>query len=530
MTTTLRQLLLLAVILLATSAPLHAQTTPDWVTQTPNLTEITPFEAENRLLDSLPTRPGVAVTTAGRSVENRPIRVVHFHRPADTLPTAANPSPARPFTILLIGLQHGDEPAGREALLTLITDLTNHPDRLPPNTDLWILPTANPDGLVNNTRRNANNVDLNRDHQILSQPETQTLHRLARTLTPDLIVDAHEFRRDTSDYTNQGWLEWPLIMLDTANHPLLPLPVYTHGLQLIESAKPLMQTHAVNYARYLIGDAPPQGELRFSTLDPDDARNGLAFHAGLSFIIESGIYRQHPNPQHNLTERTRAYRLLFHHLITAHTRHPNLIPQIRAAANQPLPNTIPTNTLWAEALPESPDATPPATPTIPVIDQATGETLNVPAPGFRTTRVIKQRVQTPRTYLIPAQHAPAYRQLLDHHAIPYTIHPTPADPPHHLIEAVRLITVSTNYDNLYHRYDGLQQTQVLTPTPSHTELGLDQPGALRIDLRTMTPRDARRTIAILEPRMAFGLYQWPTYRQAINPQTNLIPVYRILPE
>ncbi|MGB2987300.1 MAG: M14 family zinc carboxypeptidase, partial [Phycisphaerae bacterium] len=68
-----------------------------------------------------------------------------------------------------ISTMHGDEPVGTEMCLYLIDHLTQNYGTDPDITDLvdeidiWIVPLMNPDGLVAGTRRNANNVDLNRN-------------------------------------------------------------------------------------------------------------------------------------------------------------------------------------------------------------------------------------------------------------------------------------------------------------------------------------------------------------------------------
>ena len=67
-----------------------------------------------------------------------------------------------PWKIFLYAQQHGDEHAGKEALLYLIQNLYKNPDWLPEDVELWIIPTLNPDGNKTNQRRNSNGKDLNR--------------------------------------------------------------------------------------------------------------------------------------------------------------------------------------------------------------------------------------------------------------------------------------------------------------------------------------------------------------------------------
>ncbi|WP_313113264.1 M14 family zinc carboxypeptidase [Aequorivita sediminis] len=59
---------------------------------------------------------------------------------------------------------------------------------------LYIIPILNPDGAQSYTRVNANNVDLNRDAQNLSQKESKCLNRLFNELKPDLCLNMHDQR------------------------------------------------------------------------------------------------------------------------------------------------------------------------------------------------------------------------------------------------------------------------------------------------------------------------------------------------
>jgi protein MpaA len=125
----------------------------------------------------------------GRSSDGRPITAVE---------TGDFDSPRK---ALVVGCIHGDECAG-----TAIAARLAH--RMPPaNTDLWIVPDANPDGRAAGTRGNAHAVDLNRNFpwrwqplggatdsgpRPLSERETRILYRLLRRLRPGLSIWFHQ--------------------------------------------------------------------------------------------------------------------------------------------------------------------------------------------------------------------------------------------------------------------------------------------------------------------------------------------------
>lgn len=59
---------------------------------------------------------------------------------------------------------------------------------------LSVIPILNPDGAIAYTRENANNVDLNRDAQDLSQKESIILRKVFEEIQPDLCLNLHDQR------------------------------------------------------------------------------------------------------------------------------------------------------------------------------------------------------------------------------------------------------------------------------------------------------------------------------------------------
>ena len=99
---------------------------------------------------------------------------------------------------LVVGVIHGSEPAG----LALIMQLRRMP--LPPHVHLWLVPTANPDGLAAGKRQNAHGVDLNRNWPAgcshtgdsgprpLSEPESKALRGFILRIKPKLTIWYHQ--------------------------------------------------------------------------------------------------------------------------------------------------------------------------------------------------------------------------------------------------------------------------------------------------------------------------------------------------
>jgi protein MpaA len=133
----------------------------------------------------------VEIIPVGMSLEGRPITAVR----------RGDPSGRR---VLIFGVIHGDEQAG----LQIVAELRRLP--VPAGVDLYLVESMNPDGVANNTRGNANGVDLNRNFpynwgplaepgdwqyagpSAASEPETQAVVELIGALHPDLVIWYHQ--------------------------------------------------------------------------------------------------------------------------------------------------------------------------------------------------------------------------------------------------------------------------------------------------------------------------------------------------
>ena len=151
-------------------------------------------------LVSLPVLPAEAAAqpvtrtvVIGTSVQGRDITAVHRYWPG--VKNAKR--------LVVIGSIHGDEPAGTRVARRLRTA------PLPRNVDLWIIPTANPDGLAARTRTNARATDLNRNFPYrwkrinvgkstysgrasASEPETRVLMAFFTKVRPRQTVVFHQ--------------------------------------------------------------------------------------------------------------------------------------------------------------------------------------------------------------------------------------------------------------------------------------------------------------------------------------------------
>ena len=148
----------------------------------------------------------VHATSFGTTVEGRPLPLVVVGDVPDARP--ASVMSAGRIRIWLQANIHGGEVGGKEALLMLLRDLVTgaHEDWLS-SLILLIAPIYNADGnermaLDNRpyqlgpvggmgTRRNAQGLDLNRDHMKLESPEARALVRAYSDYDPHVVIDLH---------------------------------------------------------------------------------------------------------------------------------------------------------------------------------------------------------------------------------------------------------------------------------------------------------------------------------------------------
>jgi hypothetical protein len=99
--------------------------------------------------------------------------------------------------IYLWSQMHGNESTTTKALFDFINLLNNGSDLAKQLLDTFTflcIPMLNPDGAKLYTRANANTIDLNRDSQDLSQPESKILRAVFDEFKPDYCFNLHDQR------------------------------------------------------------------------------------------------------------------------------------------------------------------------------------------------------------------------------------------------------------------------------------------------------------------------------------------------
>lgn len=153
----------------------------------------TTLAQETALLQQIAADTAATYAEIGRTVQNRPIHRLDIG--------------AGPHTLMLVSLQHANEPSGREAALELVRDLAYSTD--PAVTGylathrVVLVSSLNADNAFWG-RNNAADVNLNRDWFKLTQPETRAAHAVLRQVAPTMVMDLHENGLDLPDWVGNS--------------------------------------------------------------------------------------------------------------------------------------------------------------------------------------------------------------------------------------------------------------------------------------------------------------------------------------
>jgi hypothetical protein len=200
--------------------------------------------------------------------------------------------------VWLIGLQHGNEPAGGEAMLGVANALARGAlAALTERVTVVIVPRANPDGAAAFRRTTANGADPNRDHLLMLLPETRALHELMGKLPPDVVLDTHEFTVANRWIAKFGALQAVDALLLSATHPMVSKEVTRLADNIfrprIEEMLKAWDLSTFDYYTTALDAADKTVSMGGNA--PGAARNTFGLAHAVSFLIESrgvGIGRE----------------------------------------------------------------------------------------------------------------------------------------------------------------------------------------------------------------------------------------------
>jgi hypothetical protein len=241
------------------------------------------------------TRAGLVIL--GRSQRGDALEALVVTRSANTDATTLL-ADGRP-TVLLIGQQHGDEPAGSEALLVIAREAAEGLlEPLLSRINIIVVPRANPDGAAAGTRVTADGIDMNRDHLLLRTPEAQALAHLVRDYRPAVVVDDHEYTvtgRFLKKFNAVQRYDGLLQYATTANEP----PFITKAAEewfRRPMVAALDRQGLTSEWYYTTSTDPADQAVSMGGIQPDTGRNVDGLKNAVSLLLETrgvGIGRLH---------------------------------------------------------------------------------------------------------------------------------------------------------------------------------------------------------------------------------------------
>lgn len=249
--------------------------------QQKDFTELTTSAELKQYLEHLDTlHEFMVLEEIGTSVQGKPILLTKVAKNGVTAGNRLN--------VLLFAQQHGNEPSGKEGLLMLLRHLAeNNNHQLLDKLNLFIIPQLNPDGGDMDQRRNANDVDLNRDHLLISSPEVQAVQQLFKQYAHEVTVDIHEYYPFGESWEEFGYRRDFDIQLGGLTNLNVDSRIRTFFDNMaLPYVQQRVQDSSYSFFEYTLGHFPSGERLRHSTVDVNDGRQSFGILNTLSFIVE----------------------------------------------------------------------------------------------------------------------------------------------------------------------------------------------------------------------------------------------------
>jgi hypothetical protein len=247
-----------------------------------NYSGCTSYEELTAFVHQLDESSGLLkVETIGQSVEGRNLYAMKF----SSGEFGKDPSKIK---VLLFAQQHGNEQSGKEGALLLAKELLKPENHyLFDHIDLAIVPQMNPDGSEINKRLNANKADLNRNHLILTEPETIALHHFFDKYLFEVTMDVHEYYPFGETWKKFGCMVNSDELIGPVNNPNISgnIKELSNVSFLPFMKKYLTERHFTNFI-YSPGGPPGINYIRHSTFDINDGRQSFGILNSFSFIQE----------------------------------------------------------------------------------------------------------------------------------------------------------------------------------------------------------------------------------------------------
>ena len=347
----------------------------------------------------------VEMKTIGTSVSGNPIPALYFSQ--DTV--FASQREKKPV-VMMICQQHGDEPSSKEAAMIVVRRLLNEDSSLLNKLDLILVPQVNPDGSDKGSRRNANDMDLNRNHVMLSEPESQAIHQLFLDWMPEVTLDVHEYNAVLERWIEAGYLKDADEMLGGVTNVNIDPEIihFTRNIFIPETGQGI-EEDGFRFHRYIVGEPFEDGVVRYSTTAINDGRQSMGIYNTLSFIIEG---KRYGNLTNEIEKRTKGQVSAMINFLKTTDRHAENMLSIVMQARMEIAET-------SQSLVQMDYFPDPRKPTLnfPVFDLKSWTHTNRDLESFKPSVKIKKSIRKPDAYYFAANETKLI-ELLNKHQIP----------------------------------------------------------------------------------------------------------------
>lgn len=332
----------------------------------------------------------VEMKTIGTSVSGRKIPALFFSN--DTV--FASQREDKPV-VLVFCQQHGNEPSGKEAALIVARRLLDEDARLLDELDLILVPQVNPDGSELGQRRNAADMDLNRNHVILSEPESKALHQLFLDWMPEITLDVHEYNAVLNRWIEAGYIKDADEMLGGVTNLNIDPEIMRFSRDVfIPETGAGIEDDGFRFHRYIVGE-PFEGKVvRYSTTAINDGRQSMGIYNTLSFIIEG---KRYGNLTNEIEKRTKGQVSAILNFLETANRHAKGALEIVRSARTGMAGLTHSHIQMDYFTVAGKD-----TLDFPVFDLNSWSHVNRELPHFKAEVQVKKSVTRPAAYLVPA--------------------------------------------------------------------------------------------------------------------------------
>jgi len=231
----------------------------------------------------------VEIETMGRSQEGRAMLLL-------VISGKAGFDPSLP-TVMLLGQQHGNEPAGGEAALAVARQLAVVRSDLLERVNVLVIPRGNPDAAEHFARVSTDGTDVNRDHLLLRTPEVQAIAATVRRYRPQVMLDMHEFTVAGRWVDKFGSFMRYDALLQAANTGNLNPEVHRLQARYLSAARTAIEARGQRVSDYFTTSSDAhQKAVSMGGVNVDTGRNVGGLRNAVSILLETrgvGLGRAH---------------------------------------------------------------------------------------------------------------------------------------------------------------------------------------------------------------------------------------------